>query len=143
MPSLTVRSGSGGETCRISRVLLPSTTQVAVVYPVLSVVVVLGLGNAARRLAREVRSPSIDDEFEFLATLTEREREILKLFAGGLSYQEIGEIRNNSALTVCNAVSAVQRKLGFRTRQQMVVWAVRANLETGPESPDLKVELRQ
>ena len=85
-------------------------------------------GDAARRLARAVRSPSADDGSELLATLTEREREILKLFAGGLSYQEIGEIRNNSALTVRNAVSAVQKKLGFKTRQQMVVWAVRAGL---------------
>ena len=97
----------------------------------LSVAVVLGLGDAARRLAQALRSPSIDDESELLRTLTEREREILKLFAGGLSYQEIGEIRNNSALTVRNAVSGVQRKLGFRTRQQMVVRAVRTGLVDG------------
>ena len=90
-------------------------------------------GNAARRLARAVRSPSGDEGSERLAALTNREREILKLFAGGLSYQEIGEIRNNSALTVRNAVSGVQRKLGFKTRQQMVVWAVRAGLvDSGP-----------
>ena len=88
-------------------------------------------GNAARRLARAVRSPSADDAAELLATLTDREREILKLFAEGLTYQEIGEVRNNSALTVRNAVSAVQRKLGFKTRQQMVLWAVRAGLVDG------------
>ena len=40
-----------------------------------------------------------------LGTLTDREKEILKLFAEGLTYQEIGEIRNNSGLTVRNAVS--------------------------------------
>ena len=88
-------------------------------------------GSAARRLARAVRSPSADDGSERLATLTERERQILKLFAEGLTYQEIGEIRNNSALTVRNAVSAVQRKLGFKTRQQMVLWAVRTGLVDG------------
>ncbi len=88
-------------------------------------------GDAARRLARAVRSPSDGDGAELLATLTEREREILKLFAGGLTYQEIGEIRTNSALTVRNAVSGVQRKLGFKTRQQMVIWAVRAGLVNG------------
>ena len=87
-------------------------------------------GGAARRLARAVRSPS-GDASERLETLTDREREILKLFAEGLTYQEIGEIRNNSGLTVRNAVSAVQRKLGFRTRQQMVLWAVRAGLVDG------------
>ena len=87
-------------------------------------------GDAARRLARAVRSPS-GDASERLGALTDREREILKLFAEGLTYQEIGEIRNNSGLTVRNAVSAVQRKLGFRTRQQMVLWAVRAGLVDG------------
>ena len=88
-------------------------------------------GDAARRLARAVRSPSAGDGSELLGTLTERERQILKLFAGGLSYQEIGEVRQISALTVRNAVSGVQRKLGFRTRQQMVVWAVRTGLVDG------------
>ena len=77
-----------------------------------------------------MRSPS-GDASERLEALTDREREILKLFAEGLTYQEIGEIRNNSGLTVRNAVSAVQRKLGFRTRQQMVLWAVRAGLVDG------------
>ena len=88
-------------------------------------------GDATRRLARAVRSPSSDDASERLAALTNREREILKLFAAGLSYQEIGEIRNNSALTVRNGVAGVQKKLGFRTRQQMVVWAVRSGLVDG------------
>ena len=85
-------------------------------------------GNAARRLARAVRSPSSDAASERLDTLTDREREILKQFAAGLSYQEIGDVREISALTVRNAVSGVQKKLGFRTRQQMVVWAIRAGV---------------
>ena len=90
-------------------------------------------GDAARRLARAVRSPSTDPASERLDTLTDRERQILKLFAEGLTYQEIGEIRNNSALTVRNAVSVIQRKLGFKTRQQLVLWAVRAGLvDDGP-----------
>ena len=90
-------------------------------------------GDAARRLARAVRSPSSDAVSEQLGTLTDREREILKMFAEGLTYQEIGEIRNNSALTVRNAVSGIQRKLGFKTRQQMVLWAVRTGLvDDGP-----------
>ena len=106
-------------------------TIVAVVCSALSVAVVLGLDNAARRQARAVRSPAAGDASELVGTLTEREREILKLFAQGLSYQEIGEIRSNSALTVRNAVSAVQKKLGFKTRQQMVIWAVRTGLVEG------------
>ena len=92
-------------------------------------------GNAARRLSRAVRAPLTDAGSQLLETLTDREREILRLFAGGLTYQEIGEIRNNSGLTVRNAVSGIQRKLGFKTRQQLVLWAVRAGLvDVGGES---------
>ena len=50
------------------------------------------------------------------------------MFAEGLTYQEIGDIRNNSGLTVRNAVSGIQKKLGFKSRQQMVIWAVRTSL---------------
>ncbi len=85
-------------------------------------------GNAARRLARAVRGPLGDGASERLGALTDREVEILKQFAAGLSYQEIGDVREISALTVRNAVSGVQKKLGFRTRQQMVVWAIRAGV---------------
>ena len=85
-------------------------------------------GNAARRLARAVRGPLGDGGVERLGELTDREVEILKQFAEGLSYQEIGDVREVSPLTVRNAVSGVQKKLGFRTRQQMVVWAIRAGV---------------
>ena len=40
-------------------------------------------GSAARRLARAVRSPSVDVASERLDALTDRERGILKLFAEG------------------------------------------------------------
>ena len=88
-------------------------------------------GNAARRLARAVRSPLGEGAVERLETLTDREVEILKQFAEGLSYQEIGDVREVSPLTVRNAVSGVQKKLGFKTRQQMVIWAVRSGLVDG------------
>ena len=88
-------------------------------------------GNAARRLSRAVRSGPADGSSDQLSTLTAREKAILKLFAEGLTYQEIGEIRNISAVTVRNAVSGIQRRLGFKTRQQMVLWAVRAELVDG------------
>ena len=85
-------------------------------------------GSAARQLSRAVRSLTADDGSELLESLTDREREILTLFARGLTYQEIGEIRKISDLTVRNAVSGVQRKLGFNTRQQMLVWVARIGL---------------
>ena len=79
-------------------------------------------------MSRAVRGGWSEKAPEPLKALTEREREILKLFAQGLNHQEIEEIRNISAATVRNAMSGIQRKLGFRTRQQLVVWAVRIGL---------------
>ena len=85
-------------------------------------------GTAARRLARAVRTPSRSESEAMVEQLTARELEIVSQFAAGLSYQEIGEDRNISALTVRNAVSSVQRKLELSTRQQLVVWAIRAGI---------------
>ena len=47
------------------------------------------------RLSRAVRSGPGDGAPEPLDALTEREKEILKLFAQGLTYQEIGEKRKH------------------------------------------------
>ena len=91
-------------------------------------------GDAARQISQAVRSSSAGSESEQLDSLTDREKEILKMFAEGLTYDEIGEIRNNSRLTVRNAVYGIQKKLGFKTRQQMVVWAVRIGLVDGEGS---------
>ena len=88
-------------------------------------------GCAAGLLAGSLRSWSRGAVSERLDVLTERERGILRLFADGLSYQEIGEIRNTGVETVRNAVSVIQKKLGFKTRYQMLVWAVRAGVGDG------------
>ena len=73
-----------------------------------------------------------------LARLTEREREILALFARGLSYAQIAQVRGNKPLTIRNAVYRIQDKLGVGTRQELVVWTVRSGLldEREPDEPD-------
>ena len=70
--------------------------------------------------------------------LTAREREILALFAQGLSYAQIAQARENKPLTIRNAVYRIQDKLGIGTRQELAVWAVRSGLldERGPDEPD-------
>ena len=60
--------------------------------------------------------------------LTQREREILTLFAQGLSYAEIAQVRSNQPLTIRNAIYGIQDKLGIDTKQELVVWAVRMGL---------------
>ena len=60
--------------------------------------------------------------------LTRRDREILALFCRGLSYARIAEAREVKPVTIRNAVYGIQRKLGFGSKQEIVVWAVRNGL---------------
>ena len=49
-----------------------------------------------------------------LEALTEREREIVKLFASGRSYAQIAEARGNKVVTVRNAIYRIQGQAGRR-----------------------------
>ena len=60
--------------------------------------------------------------------LTEKEREVLTMFASGSSYSDIAEAQGNSASTVRNVIYRIQDKLGVSSRQGLVVWAVRNGL---------------
>ena len=60
--------------------------------------------------------------------LTALERDILTLFAGGRSYGGIAAERGNSTVTVRNTINRIQDKLGIRTKQELVIWAVRNGL---------------
>ena len=86
-------------------------------------------GDAARRLVEGISGgpgPIPPNEAD---RLTERERDLLRMFARGMSYAEIAEARGNkNPMTVRNAVYAIRRKLGVGTRQEMGVWAARSGL---------------
>ena len=61
--------------------------------------------------------------------LTDREQEVLKKLAEGLSNVEIAQYLNVSEATVRTHVSHVLSKLGVRSRVQAVIWAFRAGLD--------------
>ena len=68
--------------------------------------------HAARRMSKAIRSVSPVTDPSQLNVLTDREREVLRIFAEGLTYDEIGELRNNSPFG--NAVYNIQKMLGFK-----------------------------
>ena len=74
------------------------------------------------RGARELASRQAWDE------LTTVERETLALFASGMSYAQIAEARGNSTVTARNTLYRIQDKLGVKTKQELVIWAVRNGL---------------
>ncbi len=60
--------------------------------------------------------------------LNQRQREILTLFAQGMSYTQIADVRGKRPLTIRNSIYGIQRKLQVGSKQEMVVWAVRNGL---------------
>ncbi len=81
-----------------------------------------------RRVFAQTRAAAQRNATPSTPNLTPREREILTLFAQGLSYAGIAEIRGNSPLTIRNAIYTIQDKLAIDTKQQLVVWAVQNGL---------------
>ena len=72
-------------------------------------------------------SPQLADK-SALDRLTEREKQILQLFAGGKSYADIARLRGNQTVTIRNAIYGIQNKIGVKSKQEMVLWAVRNGL---------------
>ena len=85
-------------------------------------------GEVIRRVFQGIRQGNEQRMTDELRKLTEREREILALYAQGLSYAKIAERRSNQPVTIRNAVYGIQDKLGIETKQELVVWAVRNGL---------------
>jgi DNA-binding NarL/FixJ family response regulator len=75
--------------------------------------------------------PALPTRPDSLSWLTERETEVLRLIAEGLSNSEIAERLSVSDETVKTHVSRILSKLGLRDRTQAVV----AAYETGLVEP--------
>jgi DNA-binding NarL/FixJ family response regulator len=63
--------------------------------------------------------------------LTPREREILVLVAGGLSYKEVGAALNVSENTVKYHMGEILHRLHLKNREQVVAFALRSGLARG------------
>ena len=85
-------------------------------------------GAVIRNVFAGIRAAAEQNRARELERLTERDQEILTLFAQGLSYAEIADVRSNQPLTIRNAIYGIQDKLGIDTKQELVIWAVRMGL---------------
>jgi len=80
--------------------------------------------TASLRRAVAARTPDAAPAHE---RLTERERDVLRLMAGGYSNREIADVLATAEGTVKNQVSSILAKLGVRDRTRAVLKAI----ETG------------
>ncbi len=84
--------------------------------------------DAMRRVFKRLRNAPERDDPPKRNKLTQREEEILVQFAKGMSYTAIAESRGNRPTTVRNTIYGIQDKLGFDSKQEVIVWAVRTGL---------------
>jgi DNA-binding NarL/FixJ family response regulator len=87
------------------------------------------LNQVARRLPS-----AIPRDTSSLAALTEREQEVLRLLAAGMTNAEIAAALVISEPTVKTHVSSVLQKLGLRDRVQAVIYAYENGLITAGEA---------
>ena len=113
----------------------PAEQLIAAVRTVAAGDALLSPAVTKRVIKQFVRVPRPEPPRE-LHELTAREREILRLIAGGLSNAEIGAQLYISETTVKTHVTHIFQKLGLRDRVQAVVLAYQTGLFEGePDAP--------
>jgi two-component system nitrate/nitrite response regulator NarL len=79
------------------------------------------------------QAPEIDPEQTKIATLTEREREVIALIAEGLKNKQIGQRLFISETTVTHHLSSIFSKLDVSDRLELVIYAFSRNLAKMPQ----------
>lgn len=89
------------------------------------------MGNLLWQLSE--RNESIDPQTQKIASLTEREREVIALIAEGLKNRQIAQRLFISPTTVTHHLSSIYAKLGVSDRLELVIYALRHHLVRMPE----------
>ncbi|HYY43606.1 MAG TPA: response regulator transcription factor [Actinomycetota bacterium] len=83
----------------------------------------------ARELTKSLQAPRAQNDDK---VLTQREREVLKLVAQGLSNKSIASRLSISERTARTYVSNILTKLGLASRTQAALWAIREGISPPP-----------
>lgn len=83
--------------------------------------------------SRSRQQPERDPEADKIASLTERERDIVALICEGLQNNDIGERLKISAITVRNHLSTIFSKLGVNSRLELAIYAFKHGLAKTPK----------
>ena len=89
----------------------------------------------ARMVLQELHRPAASKQAQTTDPLSERELEVLRLIARGMSNQEIADTLFVGEATVRSHVSAILRKLQVASRTQAALYALRAGLAPLEEAP--------
>jgi DNA-binding NarL/FixJ family response regulator len=92
----------------------------------------LTLGNILWRWSHQDKD-SLDPQEEKIASLTDRERQVVALIAQGLKNKQIAEQLFISPTTVTHHLSSIYSKLGVSDRLELVVYAFANKLAKVPE----------
>ena len=83
-------------------------------------------------ITRARRAPAVDREVAKIATLTDREREVITLVGEGLRNKQIADRLAISETTVRHHLTAIFAKLEVTDRLELVIYAYRHGLATLP-----------
>ncbi len=90
------------------------------------------MATALTNLWQNRQAPRADPETEKIASLTEREREVIELVAKGYKNQKIGEILFISEPTVRRHLGGIFSKLEVADRLELLVYAIEHGIVTMP-----------
>lgn len=90
------------------------------------------MGRMLREMTRQEQT--VDPEIAKIASLTQREREVITLIAEGLKNKQIAERLFISETTVTHHLSSIYSKLGVADRLELVIYAFANKIASKPKS---------
>jgi two-component system nitrate/nitrite response regulator NarL len=93
------------------------------------------MGSALSELSRASAAKKTDPETAKVASLTEREREVISLIGEGLKNKQIASRLFISETTVRHHLTSVFDKLGVSDRLELIIYAYQHGLAKPPRSP--------